>query len=156
LDGKLTPCQQKTLIESRADLIDAGKDQKTLKEALGYKNIVQGNDVLGSEIPKLPLEVLKAMMSNSSEETKKVLLVSQIQYLNDSAAIQLLKHADIDFTQGSTVKKSFKVDENRINTLLVKLLRDISLIYPFKNHDAKLLDLGRISIEIFVKRHLSS
>lgn len=153
---KLTQKQQKTLIESRTDLIDGSREQEAFKNSFGYKEIIQGNDISDYEIPRLPFEVLQAMTLASSDEFKKVLFASQNQYLDDSEAVQLLKHADVDFAQAFTAKRSFKVEDNSINNLLATILKSRGLISSFKKRDASFLEMGKSSIEVFVKKSLTT
>ena len=153
--SKLSSIQRKILIESRNSLIDTNFNQDLLIDALGYQEVTKGIDISDSDIPKIPMTILERIIAASDSEFNKVLLTGQLQYLSDSEAIHFLKLAKIDFTQALTAKRSFKVENDKVNTLLATVLECRSLISSFKEQKNKLFDKEKPRIEIFVKKSLN-
>lgn len=153
--SKLSSIQRKILIESRNSLIDTNLDQDVLRDALGYQEVTKGIDISDSDIPKIPMAILERIISASDAKFNKVLLTGQLQYLSDSEAIHFLELAKIDFTQALTAKRSFKVENDKVNTLLATVLECRSLISSFKEQKNKLFDKEKPRIEIFVKKSLN-
>lgn len=151
----LSTNQRKVLIESKSDLIDSNLINDSLKDALGFQEIIKGGDISDSEMPKLPIYLLESLLQASDVQFSKVLLTGQLQYLSNSEAIQLLKLANIDFTQALTARRSFKVENDKVNMLLATVLKCRKIISSFKEHESKLSSEEKRNIEIFVKRSLN-
>jgi len=155
LDTKeLDDAQRKILIESRTSLIDANHNQESLIEAIGCKKIIQSKDTTSDSSPCIPLETLKVLIKESSDDIKKALIVTQLKHLSNEDVISLIKNINIDFTDAFKAKRSFKVNVSNVNMALIIGLKNRSLVSSFKELGAKHPPQKTNYIEVFTKRNL--
>ncbi|WP_133408054.1 hypothetical protein [Parashewanella tropica] len=152
----LTSVQRKILIESRSDLIEPNVIKDSLIKALGYQEVMNGTDISNFDIPELPIYAIENLISSApDDDTKKVILIGQLQYLGGNEIIQLLEYSDIDFTQSLTASRLFKVENNKINILMANILKNLNLISSFKEHKGKNVAIEGREIMIYVKKNLN-
>ncbi|WP_404389794.1 hypothetical protein [Pseudoalteromonas phenolica] len=147
---------KKVLVESRSELLSFSDNEEILKFLFGYKDVIQDKDIDYLNIPKLPLGFLKNTILESDDDFKKILLASQLQYLDDDEVVNILTISKIDFSNAFTPKRSFKVAKNNINIIFATKLEERGLISSFKDYKRKSNSDGNEQLEIFVKKSVTS